>query len=500
MSVFMLKDKFSVVDDQPTASVTLVDFDELTGKKNLSVKGVDLEFLKSCYGDLIDGSLYCVDLKEKKFVFAVDTDKLIKKNKLDFYQPGNKHINFLLGSKLTIPLINEKYFAKDDILGIAFSEELSKKIDLTHEFLTGLRLKSVSNNIDFSAKSDKNQKKRKINVSSIVSVDGVAASDNYMEALLTAKSLVNTPANFLNPDTYEEFSIDKVTELKERGYNVDIEVFDRSKLQHDGAGLILAVGKASQHAPRIIKLSYRPEGASKLIAIIGKGITYDTGGLNLKPGGSMRNMKKDMGGSASVFGTYILSVLSGVKYNMDIYLAVAENSVSSNAARPGDVYVAKNGIAVEIDNTDAEGRLVMADALCYANETDPDYLFDIATLTGAARISLGTQVDVCLTNNENLAELIHKSSIETGDWLWRQPRPATYESSLDSKVANTENTGSRFGGAITAGMFLEKFHTSSNWMHIDTWMWSDKPNMFAKEAGATPKVVCFMAEFLDKLQ
>ena len=213
----------------------------------------------------------------------------------------------------------------------------------------------------------------------------------------------------------------------------------------------------------------------------------------------MRNMKKDMGGSAAVFGIFVNSVLSNRNLHVTAYLAIAENMVSSNSARPGDVYVARNGIAVEIDNTDAEGRLVLADALTYASEEKPDLLVDIATLTGAARVALGTQVDFCMTNNLELADPILKASIETGDWVWRQPRVEIYNSGLDSRVANIENTGGRFGGAITAGMFLEKFHESKIWLHIDTWMWTDKPNMLSKEVGATPKVVRFINELLNQI-
>ena len=383
MSVVVLNEKINVTDQAGTVHIHLVESSELSEKSDLKIAGLSTKDIHNLYGKISDGGLYLVDAKSRTYLFSFNVSKVSKANQLDYYDAGSNHIAMYLGGTLTSSIISKKYFKNEDIIEFHATDSLKSKVDFNHRFLTGLRIKSVSNKLVLDSDD-----KRNINVSSFISEEEIQLSHHYVESMIVTKSLVNTPANLLNPETYESFAIDTVTELKERGFNVDIEVYDKSKLQNDNAGLILAVGKASQHAPRIIKMSYKPTNPSKTLALVGKGITYDTGGLNLKPGGAMRNMKKDMGGSAAVFGSFMLSVLRETNVEITAYLAVAENSVSSNAARPGDVYVAKNGISVEIDNTDAEGRLVLADALTYASEENPEYLIDIATLTGAARVSL----------------------------------------------------------------------------------------------------------------
>lgn len=502
MSVFILEEKFELVSEASNVKIFLIDETDLEKNEDGTLKkqfsGVDILEVEGAYGEISDHSLYLADMKSKTYVFKFNVEKLKKSNSLDIYEAGEKHISMICGGMLTSHLISEKYFKLSDVIEFIPSEALVSKVNIDRSFLTGLRIKSVSNKLKFK-ESTKPAEKRKLNVTNLIDEQNIEASNNHLDAMILSKSLVNTPANFLNPETYEQFAIDYITELKESGHPVDIEVYDKSKLQNDGAGLILAVGAGSNFAPRIIKLTYTPESAKKHIALVGKGITYDTGGLNIKPGSAMRHMKKDMGGSAAVLGSFALSVLNGYENSITAYLAIAENMISASSARPGDVYVALNGKSVEIDNTDAEGRLVLADALTYASKEGSDVLIDIATLTGAARVSLGTQVDVCLSNNLELSEQIHKASIETGDWVWRQPRVEPYYSALDSKVASMENTGGRFGGAITAGMFLERFHNSKNWIHIDTWMWAEKPTTFTKEAGACPKIVTFMEELLENI-
>lgn len=498
MTVCILEEKFQLVDQSEKQSTVLL-LTESDLESGGEIEGVSLDKFSDLYGKAIDHSLYPLSLETKTFVFKYNVDRVKKENILDFYDVGAQQLDMICGGLLSQDLISSKYFQPESVVRLVASKKIKEQVKFGSDFLTGLRIKSVGNKVNFTGKPNKTEK-RNLAVGDLFEESDVVKSDHYIEAMILTKSLVNTPANFLNPDTYEQFAIDHITELKERGYPVDIEVYDRSKLQNDGAGLILAVGKASQHPPRIIKMTFRPQNPRQTLSLIGKGITYDTGGLNLKPGSAMRHMKKDMGGSASVYGSFLLAVLLERNIEIDAYLAIAENVVSSNSARPGDVYVALNGKSVEIDNTDAEGRLVLADAVTYASREKRDYMFDFATLTGAARIALGSQVDACLCNDKELAELIDSASLETGDWVWRQPRVANYKSYLDSKIANMENTGGRFAGAITAGMFIEQFHDSKRWAHIDTWMWADKPTFLTKEPGPTPKLLCFFSKLLDLIE
>lgn len=568
MSVVELNENIELVDEKATARVVLFQDDkDLLHEAFKDLMGENpLEVLESRYGNIKAHVPYVFNLDSKVLLYKVDLAKLAANNRLDQFEAGEIHLNFLLGSMCESIFSSSLLKRGKDVVAFMASESLEGILTGSGYFAAGLRLRTIKNdlklerrrkrsddlaspNVDAvsaeknvssqvldSSKDKENVKKHdekskdgrkvdkkenaregakenakedvselnlskmKVKRDGLLSEKALSHSDRLIQALRLTKSLVNTPANLLTPETYEQFCKQICAGLKDAGHPVSIEVYDRSKLENDGAGLILAVGKASSHPPRIIKLSYRPKNPKKMVAFVGKGITYDSGGLNIKPGNAMRHMKKDMGGSAAVFGSFLLAVTNKVNLQIDAYLAVAENMISSNAMRPGDVYVALNGKSVEIDNTDAEGRLVLADALTYASRQNPDVLIDVATLTGAARVALGTQVDACVTNSGALSALIDQSSAKTGDWVWRQPYVKTYESQLDSKVASYENTGGRFGGAITAAMFLSKFHDSKNWIHLDTWMWSDRSNMLAKEAGATPKTILFMEELLKNIE
>lgn len=497
MSVIVLQEQLELVNDQATLKLIMVSRHDVDTSAAVS-KDVDYAALNGLYGELDDHCLYLASASSKTFVYIYNLDKIRKKNRLDLDDMGVTHLEFFCGGILTGSLLSSKFSKSGAVVELCMSDDLRSNLSLSEYFISGLRLKSVSNDLRLDKKS-KEISKTRINLSKLVDEKIIEKSNHMVESMIITKSLVNTPANYLNPESYESFARQETARLAGAGKPVTVEVFDRSKLENDGAGLILAVGKASQYAPRIIKLSYRPKNAQKTLALVGKGITYDSGGLNLKPGATMRDMKKDMGGSAAVYGTFLHAVLNEAPINIDAYLSVAENMVAGNAFRPGDVYVALNGTSVEIDNTDAEGRLVLADALTYADREKPDFLIDVATLTGAARISLGTQIDFCVTNNKKLAEELDLASVETGDWAWRQPLVKSYKSSLDSKVATMENGGSRFGGAITAALFLDTFHENKNWLHIDTWMWSEKPNFLTKESGATPKTILLLSKIIERI-
>jgi leucyl aminopeptidase len=304
------------------------------------------------------------------------------------------------------------------------------------------------------------------------------------------------PPNILNPESFEIFARELVRrecDLENDPNKIAVEVFQRDKLLAEGCGLINAVGQGSDIPPRLIRLTYFPRSSGKSmkhVTLVGKGITFDSGGLDIKGSSFMRNMKKDMGGSAAAFGVFMALARLGAPVRVTCYLALAENMISGRSMRPGDVYKAKNGLTVEIDNTDAEGRLVLADALCYAAAEKPDWLIDLATLTGAARVALGPSVDSLFCSNAAMEKLLIDTGLHLGDWVWPLPLVEDYESWLDSTVADMVNSASSgHGGAITAATFLKKFVGQSNWTHIDTYMWSDKVTELNHEAGATAKCV-----------
>jgi leucyl aminopeptidase len=301
--------------------------------------------------------------------------------------------------------------------------------------------------------------------------------DSQKTAMATnlARHLVNLPPNELNPSTIQTL-IQKELKFSKSS---SIEVWDYEKCKKENMNLLVAVGKGSKDKPKMIRIKYRPGKSSKNkkpIAFVGKGITFDTGGLDIKPSNGMRLMKKDMGGSAAVLGLAVW--VDAVKYNRacDFYLALAENSVDADAMRPSDVYKSRSGHLVEIDNTDAEGRLVLADVIDVAvTQTEmPEYLIDLATLTGAIKVALGADIAGLFCNNEKLAAQILSAGQLSTEPNWRMPLVQKYATSLNSNFADFKNSADGFGGAITAALFLEKFVRGMKWAHLDIYSWTDK--------------------------
>ena len=251
-------------------------------------------------------------------------------------------------------------------------------------------------------------------------------------------------------------------------------------------------------------LKYRPKGSKRgqrPLAFVGKGVTFDTGGLDIKVSSGMRLMKKDMGGSASLCGLAYWLEQSQLAVPCDFYLALAENAVDKHSYRPGDILTARSGTTVEIDNTDAEGRLVLADAIDVAVKTKgadaPEALIDLATLTGAMRVALGTRVAGLFANDDTLAETLLAAAQRTSEPSWRMPLYSDYLSSLRSSVADMANSGhSRFGGAIVAALFLQRFVGDIPWAHFDMYAWSDGNTGGCIEAGGTGQCVQLLADFL----
>lgn len=293
-----------------------------------------------------------------------------------------------------------------------------------------------------------------------------------LQAMATAlvRDMVNCPAGDMGPNILE-------SEAKRigRSHKAEVTVTSGEALEA-GYPLIHAVGKAAmrEHAPRLIELNWGDDRHPR-VAIIGKGITFDSGGLDIKPANGMRIMKKDMGGAAHALALAELIMAAHLPVRLHMLIAAAENSIAGNAMRPGDVIKSRKGITVEIDNTDAEGRLVLADALTKAVEEKAALIVDFATLTGAARTALGPDLPAMFSNQDEVAESLLGAARAVNDPLWRMPLWAAYNEMLDSDIADTTNSGGSFAGAVTAALFLQKFVPDEvQWVHLDTYAW--RPN------------------------
>ncbi len=290
-----------------------------------------------------------------------------------------------------------------------------------------------------------------------------------VDAASQVRDLVNTPAEDLGPEQLAA----AVKDLG-RTHSAKVREWVGDDLLDANFPTIHAVGRASHRAPRLVELTWGKAGAPRL-TLVGKGVTFDSGGLNLKTGSGMRWMKKDMGGAAHAIGLARLVMQAGLPVRLTLLVPTVENSVSGSALRPGDVVRTRAGHAVEIDNTDAEGRLILCDALAYAGESEPDLLIDFATLTGAARVALGPDLPALFANRDALADATLKACEETRDPMWRMPLWQPYMRLLESPLADfTNSSTSRHAGAITAALYLQRFVPDAvNWMHMDVYAWND---------------------------
>jgi leucyl aminopeptidase len=287
------------------------------------------------------------------------------------------------------------------------------------------------------------------------------------EALYLGRDLINTPASDLGPAELET----AVRELA-KAFGGTVKVTEGSTLLADNFPMIHAVGRASDRAPRLIDIRWGAERAPK-VTIVGKGICFDTGGLNLKPGGSMGLMKKDMGGAASALAFALMVMRTKLPVRLRVLIPAADNSVAGNAFRPGDVLTSRNGMTVEIGNTDAEGRLVLADALSLADEEAPDYLVTFATLTGAARVALGPELPPFYADDDDFAGKVLEAALAVGDPVWRMPFWAPYDKLLKSNVADVSHiSDGPFAGSVTAALFLKRFvKEAKRFAHLDIYGW-----------------------------
>ncbi|MDU5169253.1 MAG: leucyl aminopeptidase, partial [Haemophilus parainfluenzae] len=247
---------------------------------------------------------------------------------------------------------------------------------------------------------------------------------------------------------------------------VTIEVLDEKALADGGYGGIVGVGQGSTRPPRLVKLSYAPKRAKRHVAFVGKGITFDSGGISLKPGAGMDEMTMDMGGAATVLAATVTAAALELNVNVTTFLALAENLPGGGAQRPGDVVTMRNGKTVEVLNTDAEGRMVMADALVDAAALEPDLLIDVATLTGAAIVALGNRT-AGVMGTDDARDEVWEASKAVGEPMWPLPFPEELREGLNGRVADLSNIGERPGGALSAGIFLKEFVGETKWAHVD---------------------------------
>ncbi|MFI7386800.1 leucyl aminopeptidase [Streptomyces sp. NPDC049813] len=286
------------------------------------------------------------------------------------------------------------------------------------------------------------------------------------EELNRARDLVNTPPNDLNPEAFAA-----VAQAAGKEHGIKVQVLDEKALTKGGYGGILGVGAGSSSAPRLVKLSYTSSRAgknTKHLAFVGKGITYDSGGISLKPAGHNETMKCDMAGAAAVFAAVVTAARLKLDVNVTGWLALAENMPSGSATRPGDVLRMYSGKTVEVLNTDAEGRLVLADALAKASEETPDAIVDVATLTGAMVLALGNRTYGIMANDDAFRTSIHEIAEEVGEPSWPMPLPADLRKGMDSATADIANMGERMGGGLVAGLFLKEFVGEGiTWAHLD---------------------------------
>lgn len=297
-----------------------------------------------------------------------------------------------------------------------------------------------------------------------------ASIDRLNRSVFAARHLINTPAADMGPETMESV----MAELAGR-HKADINVICGDALLQENYPMIHAVGRAAQEAPRLLDLTWGDVNAPK-VTLIGKGVCFDTGGLNLKPGNYMDLMKKDMGGAALAIALADALMDAGLPIRLRLLIGAVENAIGPDAFRPGDVLASRKGLSVEIGNTDAEGRLVLADMLAEADTENPDVMVDFATLTGAARVAMGPEVVPFYTHSDTMAAAIERSGNATFDPMWRLPLWQGYDNWLDSQIADVSHiSSSPMGGSITAALFLARFvENCTDWMHCDVYAWRMK--------------------------
>jgi leucyl aminopeptidase len=374
---------------------------------------------------------------------------------------------------------------KDKHLGISLPIEGDDKA-IAQAITEGIHLALHKDN---RFKSDAESSAPKLETVEIFGMEGqetaISQGETIASGVILARELVNAPANEVTPVTMAQ----KAQEIADE-YGLELKILEQADCEsfEQGMGAYLGVAKASDIPPKFIHLTYKPEGTAKRkVAIVGKSLTFDSGGLNLKPSNSgIETMKMDMGGGAATLGA--AKAIAQIKPDVEVHFicAATENMISGKAMHPGDILKAANGKTIEVNNTDAEGRLTLADALVYAESLGVDAIVDLATLTGACIVALGNDIAGIWSTDETLAQELKDAAKSAGEKFWQLPMEEKYFEGLKSEIADMKNTGPRAGGSITAALFLKQFIKETPWAHLDVAgpVWSDKPSG-VNNSGAT---------------
>ena len=349
-------------------------------------------------------------------------------------------------------------------LGASIGKKLNNDCDLKLTAISGnLNMNLIEFGIILSTyrfENFKSKKSAEINVN-ILDSDFSTEIENKVTSIFWVRDMVNFPALTKSPEFFQQ----KVEELID-GLNIDFKSHNEEWIKENNMGGVIGVSQGSERSPKFLIGEYNTK-AKKQISLIGKGVLFDSGGLSLKSPSGMETMKTDMAGAATAWGIIALVAKEGLDIGLKVYTPIVENMPSGSAIRPGDILNMRNGKTIEVMNTDAEGRLIMADALAYASESKPDVICDVATLTGAAYVALGVEIGAVFSNDKVTLESFLNANNDGFENYHPLPLEQSYKSLIKSNIADMKNSGGRFGGAITAALLLEEFVDDLNWIHLD---------------------------------
>lgn len=427
---------------------------------------------------------YFLDKKEINIINIGEKNTINEESIRNFASLVLKKSKEYLYKKVDIYLLNKQLNLKSDVI--------------VQAFLEGIFLSNY--NFDKYKRKENEFKIEEINIiaeEKIENFDSMLKKTKIItDSVFLCRDLVNEPSNVCTIDF-----IEKIAKKIAKENNLDITIFKQNELKKMGMNLLLAVGQGSTYPPRLIEISYNYNKNAKTVVLVGKGIVFDTGGINLKPSNALDDMKGDMAGSATVLA--VIDAVSKLKLPVNVIslLPLAENSIDGSSFKPGDIIIAYNKKSVEIKNCDAEGRLILADALSYADQKNVDIIIDIATLTGAAIIALGSKISAGFFKNREIKELITDIALRAGEPIWELPLFEDYKEMIKNDITDLQNIGEppREAGTIIGALFLEEFTTNKNWVHIDIAgpSFIKKDNFYLKK-GATGVLVRTLISFLDK--
>ncbi len=413
------------------------------------------ELFNGDFGEILNITGVKDEIQNIIFLGLGEDEKLNKERLRRVFGKVQKYIESLKGKKIFIEFVKSKNISIEDsvramIEGLSLSNYKFNKYKSDREKIdeTDVSITIGGHNLEHKDYSDI-----------------VEESKILVETVFNARDLVNEPSNVIYPETLAEEAV----KFSKR-YGFEIEIINHKKIEELQMNSFLAVGKSSIHKPKVIVMRYfgDKDNLDQKLGLIGKGLTYDSGGYSLKPSNSMVDMKSDMGGAATVIGAISAIAKRKLKINVVAVVATCENVIGNEAYKPGDIISSMAGKNIEILNTDAEGRLTMIDAVTYAIRKEHiTEIIDVATLTGAALVALGNDVTAVVTNNDSFYKELEKAFTSTGEKMWNLPNFDDYKTLIKSDIADLKNTGGRYGGTITAGLFVGEFVENKPWLHLD---------------------------------